>query len=121
MNLAQGNTRSNPDGFLHIQNFTVTKNSGFAGVVYIHLLDNHQKSLVEGLLIERAISLAVCGTDDNTETNLHHFKHGVWRFRKDFLKANFKEVVHAMTKATLIPVIETFKTGLFAERESLTY
>ncbi|WYW04364.1 hypothetical protein Kurepalu2_00017 [Pseudomonas phage vB_PpuP-Kurepalu-2] len=115
MNIAQGNTRSKPDGFLHIQNFTVTKHSGMAGVVYIHILDAHQQSVVEGLLIERAISQAVEGEE------LHHFKHDVWRFRKDFLKANFKEVVHATTKIIQNPVIETFKGKLFAERESLVY
>uniref|UniRef100_A0AAU6W2X3 Uncharacterized protein n=1 Tax=Pseudomonas phage Lepni01 TaxID=3138536 RepID=A0AAU6W2X3_9VIRU len=116
MNLAQGNTRSMPDGFLHIQNFTVTKHSGMAGVVYIHILDNHQKSLVEGLLIERAIVVG-----DLLKTECHHFKHGVWRFHKEFLKCHFREVVHAMTKVTCIPVIEQFKGKLFAERESLTY
>jgi hypothetical protein len=116
MNLAQGNTRSMPDGFLHIQNFTVTKHAGMAGVVYIHILDAHQKGLVEGLLIERAISH---GNHKGVEN--HHFKHGCWRFRKEFLKENFREVVHAMTKVTFIPVIEEFKTTLIAERDSLTY
>lgn len=116
MNLAQGNTRSLPDGFLHIQNFTVTKHSGMAGVVYIHVLDAHQRSLVEGLLIERAISFSLLDGQER-----HHFKHGCWRFHKDYLKENFKEVVHAMTKATWIPVIETFKNDLIAERESLDY
>lgn len=116
MNRAQGNTRQAPDGFLHIQNFTVTKHSGMAGVVYTHILDDHQKSLVEGLLIERAISF---GNLKGVE--LHHFKHGVWRFRKEFLKEHFQKVVHATTKITWQPVIEEFKTKLIAERESLTY
>jgi len=116
MNLAQGNTRSMPDGFLHIQNFTVTKHAGMAGVVYTHVLDAHQRSLVEGLLIERAVTLA-----EREGGYHHHFKHGVWRFRKDFLRNNFKEVVHATTKIMQNPVIETFKGKLFAERESLTY
>lgn len=116
MNLAQGNTRAMPDGFLHIQNFTVTKHSGMAGVVYTHILDDHQRELVQGLLIERAISF---GNLDGQEH--HHFKHGCWRFRKEFLKGNFREVVHAATKITWQPVIEEFKAKLFAERESLTY
>lgn len=116
MNLAQGNTRSLPDGFLHVQNFTVTKHAGMAGVVYIHILDDHQKGLVEGLLIERAITVSELDGEER-----HHFKHGVWRFRKDFLRNNFKEVVHATTKIMQNPVIETFKGKLFAERESLTY
>lgn len=113
MNRAQGNTRQAPDGFLHIQNFTVTKHAGMAGVVYTHILDDHQRSLIEGLLIERAISLK--------GDELHHFKHGVWRFRKEFLKANFKEVVHATTKIMQNPVIVTFREKLIAERESLNY
>jgi shikimate kinase len=116
VNRAQGNTRQAPDGFLHIQNFTVTKHSGMAGVVYTHVLDDHQKSLVEGLLIERAITVGLLEGED-----LHHFKHGAWRFRKEFLKNNFKEVVHATTKIMQNPVIETFKGKLFDERESLTY
>jgi hypothetical protein len=116
MNRAQGNTRQAPDGFPHIQNFTVTKHSGMAGVVYTHILDDHQKGLVEGLLIERAISLSErCGGE------YHHFKHGVWRFNKQFLKNNFKEVVHATTKIMQNPVIENFKGKLFAERDSLIY
>ncbi|WYW04270.1 hypothetical protein Kompost2_00020 [Pseudomonas phage vB_PpuP-Kompost-2] len=116
MNLAQGNTRSLPDGFLHIQNFTVTKHAGMAGVVYIHIMDAHQKQLVEGLLIERAITVG-----NLLKTECHHFKHGVWRFQKEFLRLHFREVVHAMTKLTYIPVIEEFKGKLFAERESLSY
>jgi hypothetical protein len=116
MNRAQGNTRRAPDGFLHIQNFTVTKHSGMAGVVYTHILDAHQQSLVEGLLIELA-----CSDTNHKGQEFHHFKHGVWRFRKDFLKKNFREVVHASTKVMKHPVIETFKDKLFAERESLTY
>lgn len=116
MNFAQGNTRSAPDGFLHVQNFTVTKHAGMAGVVFIHILDDHQKSLVEGLLIERAITVSELDGEER-----HHFKHGVWRFRKDFMKNNFKEVVHATTKIMQNPVIETFKGKLIAERESLVY
>jgi hypothetical protein len=122
MNRAQGNTRRAPDGFLHIQNFTVTKHAGMAGVVYTHILDAHQRSLVEGLLIEKACS-DTCHqwNKGNIIDPIHHFKHDVWRFRKDWLKENFREVVHAATKVMKNPVIETFKEKLFAERESLTY
>lgn len=116
MNRAQGNTRQAPDGFLHIQNFTVTKHSGMAGVVYTHVLNEDQRALVEGLLVQRAVTLEL-----TTSLEHFHFKHGVWRFRKEFLKNNFKEVVHATTKIMQNPVIETFKEKLFAERESLTY
>ncbi|QJD54608.1 hypothetical protein PssvBMR1_gp15 [Pseudomonas phage MR1] len=116
MNYAQGKPRRLPDGFLHIQNFTVTKHSGMAGVVYTHVMSVAQREIVESLLIERAITFE--NIDGITR---HHFKHGVWRFRKDFLKENFREVVHATTKVTWQPVVETFKSQLIAERESLTY
>lgn len=113
MKTAQGNTRSMPDGFLHIQNFTVTRHSGIAGLVYTSILDQNQKSVVEGALIELAIVKAEQGAP------LHHYKHETWRFRKDFLKKHFKSVVHACTKVMQTPVIEVFKAKLFAERESL--
>lgn len=116
MNRAQGNTRSLPDGFLHIQNFTVTKHSGMAGVVYTHILDDNQRELVQALLMERA--RVIEDTDGNL---LFHVKHGTVRFQKAFLKAHFREVVHAFTKITQQPVIETFKGMLIHERESLTY
>lgn len=121
MNLAQGNTRSMPDGFLHIQNFTVTKHAGIAAVVYTHILDCHQKALVEGLLLQRAWTIESSAEDIGLVNTVAAHKHGVWRFRKDFLKANFREVVHATTKIMQNPVIETFKGKLFAERESLVY
>lgn len=116
MKRAQGNTRRQPDGFLHIQNFTVTKHSGMAGVVYTHILTTIQRQHVEGLLIERAMVI-----EADTGVMQFHFKHDQWRFRKEFLKGNFREVVHASTKIMHTPVIETFKGKLFAERESLTY
>ena len=116
MNRAQGNTRSLPDGFLHIQNFTVTKAAGMAAVVYTHLLGEEQRGQVELLLVDRA---RYQGAYDG-ETYVHH-KHGVFRFRKDFLKENFQKVVHATTKITRQPIIEDFKAKLIAERNSLDY
>lgn len=91
MNRAQGNTRSDPDGFLHIQNFTVTASSGTAGIVW-RLLDGHQKDIVESILIERACALEEAAGPEWTLA-AHHFKHGNWRFRKTFLKAHFALVV----------------------------
>lgn len=117
MNRAQGGTRSLPDGFLHIQNFTVTKASGMAGCVYVHILDDHQREIVEGILIERAVAeVTAWGRPIDSQ---HHFKHGQWRFAKQFLKAHFKQAVHEATKVMYTPVLEVFKQKLFAERESL--
>lgn len=121
MNRAQGNTRSMPDGFLHIQNFTVTKHSGMAGVVYIHLMTKEQQEIVESLLVERATVLEAIAEDVGVPHEVVHVKHGCFRFRKEFLKENFREVVHAVTKITRQPVIEDFKGKLFTERESLSY
>lgn len=115
MNRAQGNTRSSPDGFLHIQNFTVTKASGMAGCVYVHILNDHQRQIVEAILIERAVALEEAAGREWTYA-AHHFKHGQWRFRKAFLKGHFKQAVHEATKVMHIPVLRVFEQNLFAER-----
>lgn len=91
MNRAQGNTRSSPDGFLHIQNFTVTNASGTAGIVW-RLLSEDQRNIVESILIERAIALEEAAGREWSGA-AHHFKHNQWRFRKSFLKSNFSFVV----------------------------
>ena len=85
----QGGTRSLPDGFLHVQNFTVTKASGVGGIIW-QLFDDNQKGIVEAVMIERAIA---CDANRYFDVEAHHFKHGQWRFRKSFLKANFTLVV----------------------------
>ncbi|QZA71330.1 hypothetical protein ALEA_19 [Pseudomonas phage ALEA] len=118
MNLAQGNTRSLPDGFLHVQNFTVTKASGMAGCVWAYLLTEDQKAAVEIALVERARVLEATAGPEWTGA-AHHHKHGVWRFRKSFLKEHFKEVVHEATKLMQTPVVENFRKALIAEREAL--
>lgn len=118
---AQGNTRSKPDGFLHIQNFTVTKSAGMAAVVYTHILNKDQQELVEDLLWERAIQLEALAESVGVHREVCHVRHGSMRFAKSFLKENFREVVHATTKIMRNQTIETFKSKLFAERESLIY
>ena len=118
MKRAQGGWRSMPDGFLHVQNFTVTKASGMAGCVYVHILDDHQRHIVESILIERAVA---CEESAGPEwaNAAHLFKLGQWRFRKAFLKNHFKQAVHEATKAMHTPVLRVFEQKLFAERESL--
>jgi hypothetical protein len=117
MNRAQGNTRSLPDGFLHIQNFTVTKHAGLAGVVYIHILNVDQQAVVQELLRERAVSdWAHGGYQGDAPV---HYKHGQWRFSKAFLKKRFQPMVHRATALMAIPVIQTFTDELITEREAL--
>lgn len=118
MKRAQGGFRSMPDGFLHVQNFTVTKASGMAGCVYVHVLDDHQRHIVESILIERAVACEEAAGPEWANA-AHHFKHGQWRFRKAFLKNHFKQAVHEATKAMHTPVLRVFEQKLFAERESL--
>ncbi|MGV8919563.1 MAG: hypothetical protein ACOH2R_17480 [Pseudomonas sp.] len=122
MNYAQGNTRSKPDGFLHIQNFTVTKAAGMAAVVYTHILDDCHKDAVMNLLVAKAIEVEKEQIANLTFREcLFKAQHGTVRFNKQFLIENFREAVHTVTRFTRVPVIETFKGCLIAERESLTY
>lgn len=120
MNYAQGNTRSKPDGFLHIQNFTVTRSAGMAGCVWAYILNNDQRAAVEIALVERARVLEETAGSEWSGA-AHHHKHGAWRFRKSFLKTHFKEVVHEATKLMHTPVISLFTEKLVTERESLSY
>lgn len=108
-----------PDGFLHIQNFTVTKASGMAGCVWAYLLDDHQKATVESVLYERAKAIESAAGPEWAEAAVRSDKHDCLRFRKSFLQENFKEAVHETTRAMLTPVVDVFKRKLFAERESL--
>lgn len=89
MKRAQGNTRSLPDGFLHVQNFTVTKAAGIAAAVWVHAFDDHQRRLVEGVLIELAQS----------DINKVHVKHATVRFNKAFLTVNFEWAVFKVCQA----------------------
>lgn len=95
MNYAQGNTRSKPDGFLHLWNFAATRGSGLAGALFNYVMTDRQRSIVESALIELA---------DKQDSQYPeaaptvHFKHETWRFRKVFLLANFKEVVYGTFK-----------------------
>lgn len=118
MNRAQGNTRQAPDGFLHIQNFTVTRASGMAGCVWAYVLDDTQRAIVESILVERAIALEESAGQEWTGAAVHE-KHGYTRFRKTFLKEHFKFAVHEATKLMQTPVIKAFGDKLIAEREGL--
>lgn len=114
MNRAQGNTRSSPDGFLHIQNFTVTKASGMAGCVYVHILTDVERMAVERVLVAKALVM-----EEKLGREVVHFKHDQWRFDKRFLKDSFAKAVHTTTRLTHSPVVERFQSKLFAEREEI--
>jgi len=101
MHMAQGNTRSKPDGFLHLWNFAATKGSGLAGALFNYVMTNRQRGIVEAALIELAEKQAQRDTTEFKPVNTEmfaHYKHEVWRFRKDFLLSNFKSVVYGTFK-----------------------
>jgi hypothetical protein len=101
MHMAQGNTRSKPDGFLHLWNFAATKGSGLAGALFNYVMTNRQRGIVEAALIELAEKQAQRDTPEfqQVDPELYaHFKHEVWRFRKDFLMGSFKPVVYGTFK-----------------------
>ncbi|WP_085589321.1 hypothetical protein [Pseudomonas sp. B14(2017)] len=90
MNYAQGGYRSKPDGYLHLQNFAVTKSSGLAGALFNYVMTSRQKDIVEASLLEIA--------EKDPDRNFAHFKHEVWRFHKAFLREHFKSVVYGAFK-----------------------
>ncbi len=89
MRRAHGNGRAKPDGFLHLNNFSHVRQSGFAGVLYERLMNERQQELVELTLLELA----------NNDPGHAHFKHEVWRFHKPFLKEHFKSVVYSVYRS----------------------
>lgn len=94
MNRAQGKMRSLPDGYLHLQNFAVTKPSGMAGALFNYVMSERQKVIVESALLELAHKqdLAV------NPRPVAIFKHDCWRFDKAFLQVAFKPVVYGSFK-----------------------
>lgn len=92
MRLAQGNTRSKPDGYLHLWNFAATKSSGLAGALFNYVMTERQREVVETALIERAEKQVTTGEP------LWHERHETSRFRKDFLMDQFKPVVYGTFK-----------------------
>lgn len=92
MRMAQGNTRSKPDGFLHLWNFSATKGSGLAGALFNYVMTERQRSIVENALIELAEK------HSDPKDPQWHLKHDTVRFTKEFLLANFKSVVYGTFK-----------------------
>lgn len=86
MRLKQGGWRSKPDGFLHLNNFAHTQASGLAGVLYERVFTERQQEIVLKALLELAPEESIM------------FEHEVWRFKKEFLKENFKGIVYGTVK-----------------------
>jgi hypothetical protein len=92
MRMAQGNTRAKPDGFLHLWNFAATKKAGMAGALFNYVLTERQCDIVEAALIE----LSEKGLQQPAA--IFNDLHDTWRFRKEFLEANFKPVLYGTFK-----------------------
>lgn len=90
MNLAQGNGRAKPDGYLHLNNYSHVRQSGLAGVLYERVMTEKQRELVELTLLE-------LGSTGYFEP--YHFKHEFWRFKKGFLNEHFKSVVYSVYRS----------------------
>ncbi|QNJ57288.1 hypothetical protein Stalingrad_19 [Pseudomonas phage Stalingrad] len=116
MNRAQGGTRALPDGFLHVQNFTVTKASGIEGAIWAYLFTDQQKLHVEQLLWSVAIALEQAAGPEWTGAAVQDHKHGCHRFRKEFLKIHFKAAVHQVLEETHTSAVEVFAEKFFAAR-----
>lgn len=94
MNRAQGKPRAKPDGYLHLQNYSVTRASGMAGALFNYLMTPRQEEIVEAALLELA-------QKQDFKVNprpVAIFKHDCWRFDKDFLALTFKPVVYGTFK-----------------------
>ncbi|MGM2755101.1 hypothetical protein ACS2QP_27515, partial [Bacillus cereus group sp. Bce019] len=52
MRHAQGKPRALPDGYLHLQNYSVTKASGMAGALFNYVMTERHKEIVEAALLE---------------------------------------------------------------------
>lgn len=93
--IKQGGSRSLPDGFLHLNNYSHSLRSGMAGVMFERVFTPQQRETVCELLRELATEEMARSVDFK---QLFHFKHGVYRFEKDFLDQNFKGMVYGYMK-----------------------
>lgn len=98
MRIAQGGFRKKPDGYLHLNNFSHTQVSGLAGVLYERVFNERQRDIVEKTLIELANPQTMWGHPSPSHDEKVIFQYECYRFRKDFLKANFKQVVYGTVR-----------------------
>lgn len=94
-NIKQGGYRSKPDGFLHLNNFAHSMKSGMAGAIYERILTRKQQDTFCELMVELATSEMATQAEFK---QLYHFKHGVYRFDKDFLIQHFKRMFYGYMK-----------------------
>ncbi|CBZ41991.1 hypothetical protein PsPphi15_gp18 [Pseudomonas phage phi15] len=119
MNYAQGGTRALPDGFLHVQNFTVTKASGIEGAIWAYLMTPAMKLEVEQYLWSVAIALEQAAGVEHTGAAVRDDKHDCHRFRKAFLRIHFKYAVHEVLGKNNVSAVELFAQALFDSRRQL--
>ena len=96
---AQGVPRRLPDGLLHLQNFTVTKDSGMAGALFAKCMTKAQQDIVELCLIQKLTKNGYCGYSGLSTRVTWNEAHGCHRFPKGFLKVQFAPTVYAVYKA----------------------
>lgn len=94
MRHAQGKPRAMPDGYLHLQNYSVTKASGMAGALFNYVMTERHKEIVEAALLELANKQDLKANSRPVAI----YKHDCWRFDKDFLSVAFKPVVYGTYK-----------------------
>lgn len=92
---AQGVPRRKPDGRLHIQNYTVTKESGMAGFLFAKVMSPVMQDIVEQVLIHQYTTNGYCDGHKGVWDEAHKCN----RFPKGFLKARFKPTVYLVYKA----------------------
>ncbi|WP_323115371.1 hypothetical protein [Pseudomonas guariconensis] len=94
MRRAQGKPRALPDGYLHLQNYSVTKASGMAGALFNYVMTERHKEIVEAALLELAQKQDLTVNPRPVAI----FKHDCWRFDKEFLATIFKPIVYGTYK-----------------------
>ena len=95
MQIKQGGTRSLPDGYLHLNNYSHSTKSGLAGSLYERVMTDRQRKLVVNCLLEIADKETKAQKYD---VDIYMFKHDTYRFHKEFLNEHFKPVVYGCYK-----------------------
>lgn len=113
---AQGNTRAMPDGLLHLQNFTVTKEGGMAGFLFAKVMTRPQQEIVELCLIQKLTKNGYCGYPVHKNVSTWNEAHGCHRFPKGFLKAQFHKTVYAVYDALAKDPLVEFNAAVYAEK-----
>lgn len=113
---AQGVPRRLPDGLLHIQNFTVTKDGGIAGFLFAKVMTKAQQDIVELCLIQKLTKNGYCGYPTHKNVPTWNEAHGCHRFPKGFLRAQFHKTVYSVYEALGKDPLSEFSGALYAEK-----